>query len=702
VPGRSDSPRQASPNELPSLGKTTPSLSRHQRLFALALVCVGLLLTCIVFVAMRGRARHLRRIEFERQASQLAGAFRNRLELPLEVLHSIAALFDASDNVTRREFRAFVRDALDRHPGIRALEWLPIVPGAERAAVVNQARAEGVRDFEFKQVGEHLDLVRADERPEYLPILYMEPPDERALGFDVASDAMRRAPADRARDRQGPVVSERIRLVEDPPSIYSIAVFLPVYNNVALPRRVTGFATAVFRVHTVAEPVIKEVFAHGIQMALIDPAAGADKELLFESSPAVLAALSAHRHNRYEFSFPYVDRHWKLVFSSAADDTFGAGAPWIVLVSGLAVSVLLGLGYAALNIIYGLRRQVHDALQLGQYTLLEKLGEGGMGVVYRGRHALLRRPTAIKLLPPQRRNAHQIARFEREVQMTSCLTHPNTIAIYDYGHTPEGVFYYAMEYLDGITLQDLVDTEGPLPAGRVVRILEQVAGALAEAHELGLIHRDIKPANIMLTRRGGIPDFVKVLDFGLVKETSSEGAADISRAMPLLGTPLYLAPEGISSGQVDARADLYALGAVAYFLVTGTSVFEASSLVEVCAHHLYTEPVPPSQRSARPIAPALEALILHCLQKKPEARPQSATELLQRLREIARDIEPFSEAQALAFWEERGPSIATTIASRQRVALESSLPNTTIVVDPREREEPDDEPRSIRFRKRDV
>jgi PAS domain S-box-containing protein len=270
-----------------------------------------------------------------------------------------------------------------------------------------------------------------------------------------------------------------------------------------------------------------------------------------------------------------------------------------------------------------LREEV-ERVRLGQYTLDEKIGEGGMGVVYRARHAMLRRPTAIKLLPPQRMGHKNLERFEREVQLTAMLTHPNTVAIYDYGRTPDGVFYYAMEFLDGINLEDLVRRFGAQPQGRVISILRQVCKALAEAHDLGVIHRDIKPGNIMLTVRGGEPDVVKVVDFGLVKELDTDSGLS-SETNVLVGTPLYLSPEAISiPGAIDARADLYALGAVGYFLVTGQPLFEGRTIMEICAHHLHTAPVPPSVRLGRPVGRHLEAVLLSCLEKDPARRPPTA------------------------------------------------------------------------------
>ncbi len=271
------------------------------------------------------------------------------------------------------------------------------------------------------------------------------------------------------------------------------------------------------------------------------------------------------------------------------------------------------------------------AKQLGQYTLEDKLGEGGMGVVYRGYHAMLRRPTAIKLLHVDKTNEAAIERFEKEVQITCQLTNPNTIAIYDYGRTPEGIFYYAMEYLDGINLQSLIDKYGPQTEGRVIHILEQVCGSLYEAHSKGLVHRDIKPANIMLNHRGGEPDFVKVLDFGLVREVHP--GAKSQNAEGIVGTPLYVSPEAIQSPNlVDACSDIYAVGAVGYFLLTGTPVFEAGSLRELLELHV-TQPVEsPSDRLHQKVSSELEHALLSCLEKARAKRPQTARDLAHMLR----------------------------------------------------------------------
>jgi len=289
---------------------------------------------------------------------------------------------------------------------------------------------------------------------------------------------------------------------------------------------------------------------------------------------------------------------------------------------------------------YGLRKHIRTATQLGQYTLGHKIGEGGMGSVYRAHHVLLRRPTAIKLLKPEHVGAEMIDRFEHEVQHMSELTHPNTVAVFDYGRNLDGVFYYAMEYLDGIDLEKLVKKFGKQPPRRVVDILVQVCGALDEAHGRGLVHRDIKPANIILCERGGVSDVAKVVDFGLVKQITAENG---NSKQIILGTPAYLAPEAITDPQhVGPAVDIYALGAVGYYLLGGRRVFEAANALELCVQHVTSLPPPLDA------PPALAQLILSCLAKSPEARP-TAKGLARALRGLALQ-DDWTEERAHQWW----------------------------------------------------
>jgi serine/threonine-protein kinase len=327
----------------------------------------------------------------------------------------------------------------------------------------------------------------------------------------------------------------------------------------------------------------------------------------------------------------------------------GSLAPPLNVATWCAVSIAVAT--VGSRVIFGLRSDAARARRLGQYTLEQQIGAGGMGVVYRASHAMLRRPTAIKLLPPERAGEVSIERFEREVQMTAQLSHPNTVAIYDYGRTPEGVFYYAMEYLDGINLEDLVRRHGAQPPGRVVAILDQVCGALAEAHEAGLVHRDIKPANIILTERGGEPDVAKVVDFGLVQALSANDEHTIaSGGDALTGTPHYMSPEALQASQSsDPRSDLYALGAVAYYLLSGHTVFDGASFAAVIGHHLHSDPAAPSLRLEQPLPSDLETLVLQCLRKSPAERPQSARALREALGRC-RMVSPWTSDDAATWW----------------------------------------------------
>lgn len=261
------------------------------------------------------------------------------------------------------------------------------------------------------------------------------------------------------------------------------------------------------------------------------------------------------------------------------------------------------------------------------------------------RHALLRRPTAIKLIRPESATESSLLQFEREAQLTSQLTHPSTIQIHDFGRNESGVIYYAMEYIEGLTLHELVELTGPQPPPRVIAILLQVCGSLAEAHAVGLVHRDIKPSNIMLCERGRVADVVKVLDFGLVKLRGQPGNTLDSKSDLIVGTPGFMSPEAIMEpSKVDGRSDLYALGAVGYYLLTGHPLFAGQNDVAVLLDQVSTPPVPMSLRLGTTVPGDLERVILDCLSKEPGRRPQSADALSHSLR-ACRDAHGWSQAQ---------------------------------------------------------
>ncbi|MGD9903387.1 MAG: serine/threonine-protein kinase [Vicinamibacterales bacterium] len=309
------------------------------------------------------------------------------------------------------------------------------------------------------------------------------------------------------------------------------------------------------------------------------------------------------------------------------------------------------------HLLYRLGRKIREARALGSYQLVERLGEGGMGEVWLARHRLLARSAAIKLIRPAMltgghsdRAIATITRFEREAQATAGLTSPNTIRLYDFGLTDDGTFYYVMELLDGRDLESLVGEFGPLPPARALYLLRQVCRSLGEAHAAGLIHRDVKPANIYVCRLGLEYDFVKVLDFGLVRhEDGAQGATLLTGDAGIVGTPAYMAPEAIVGGAIDRRTDVYALGCVAYFLLTGEPVFGHDRSLKQLLRHVQDRPEPPSRRAPHPVPRAVDDLVLACLRKDPVDRPQSADAVFEMAARCATD-ELWGEAEARRWW----------------------------------------------------
>jgi eukaryotic-like serine/threonine-protein kinase len=317
----------------------------------------------------------------------------------------------------------------------------------------------------------------------------------------------------------------------------------------------------------------------------------------------------------------------------------------------LALAIATAIGALMMVVVAWRRGQGFRALRrIGRYTLIRSIGEGGMAQVYLGRHALLKRPIAIKILKRQATD-ELIKRFEREAQLASQLAHPNTVEIFDYGHTRGGEFYYVMEYVDGITLSALVARDGPLPVGRIVYFVRQICSALHRAHQQGLIHRDIKPDNIMVCVRGGEYDVIKILDFGLVKSIAEDVTRDLTHSIQhVLGTPVYMSPERFADPRsADIRADIYAIGAVAYLLATGKRLFDGSAGEELQFQIMHSDPAKPSAIRGSAIPAELETIILGCLAKNPGDRPQSVQSLIEGLRSIALDY-PWSHREAEEWW----------------------------------------------------
>jgi CHASE1-domain containing sensor protein len=626
------------------------------------------------------RAQAAAHLAFVERAQHMLAAVTERLSQRTEDLSTLQSLLEVSGRVTRPQFRQLTDSTLRRHRLIYALEWLPLVGESERPVYEAEARSEGLGDYRFWEVGPDGKPREAGRRPFYVPIHYMEPPNAGALGFDIASDPGRWQIAETARDSGRLAASHPFQLVQDagrPDASSAVVVYAPVYaegdpgSKEGRRSSLRGFAVSIFRVGPLVDEAAAGGNASGLAIVMRDLAG--EKTPALERPPG---AAALPRRARFQLDFPvqFENRWWDLdVF--ALPDAFRASTRGAIgaASSGVLAALFGFVTVTSLRTISRLRRQ---AEKVGPYRLIARLGQGAMGVVWEARHALLRRPTAVKLLAPGTEGERALARFEREVQLTASLTHPSTIAIYDYGRTAEGTFYYAMELLRGINLLQLVNFEGPLAPARAVHFLKQACGALAEAHAAGLIHRDIKPANLMACVQGGIPDFLKVLDFGLVKDVGaterlSDGKgpngpvdAALSQDGSLLGTPLYLAPEGMSDpAGVDARADIFALGGVGYFLLTGCSPFPGRTAIEVFA--LERQGVPPLKQAAPgPVPSKLEETLRCCLSFRREARPESA-ETLAAMLDACGVTPPWSTADAKTWWRERGPA-ALEVARVQR------------------------------------
>jgi serine/threonine-protein kinase len=317
------------------------------------------------------------------------------------------------------------------------------------------------------------------------------------------------------------------------------------------------------------------------------------------------------------------------------------------------------LAYLIGRRMYGMTIAADTAAELGSYRLVAPIGEGGMGEVWKASHQMLARTAAIKLVRPQLASGREAdtaeRRFQREANIIASLQSPHTVYLYDFGSSQDGRFYYVMELLDGISLQALVTTFGPQPAARVRPILEQICLSLAEAHEMGLVHRDLKPSNAMLCKVGVTYDFVKVLDFGLAKCLKGEEVSQLTMEGSTTGTPGYMAPEvAMGEGNVDGRADIYALGCVAYFLLTGTLVFNDPNPMSLALKHVQTPPDPPSTRTELPIPEDLERVVMRCLAKNPADRPATATEVADLVAACRTSV--WTPAMSAAWWQTNLPA----------------------------------------------
>ena len=388
---------------------------------------------------------------------------------------------------------------------------------------------------------------------------------------------------------------------------------------------------------------------YALALLLFVPAAFIPWKTHNQTSLGIVAILSVILTQWLSYAFvPEIREFWRV---RAAEQSFGS----VMILNAVGITILAGVARAISKTLYSLNRTTHQMKRLGNYIIEDEIGRGGMGRVLLAKHALMCRPSAVKIMDVAEGEAEAaLIRFEREVHLAAHLTHPNTIQIYDFGRTPQNVFYYAMEYLSGMDLQRLVERFGPLPPRRTVFILRQICGSLAEAHAREIIHRDIKPSNIFLTERGGLHDFVKVLDFGLAKRVESGDVSAVTKTGVVFGTPRYISPEALYGTEgVGTRTDLYNVGGVAYWLLTGQPPFSTASNIDLIIDQIKTVPAKPSELCETPIPPGLDEIVMRCLEKKPEDRYQSANELDEALRALHID-DAWDWKRAKEWWELHG------------------------------------------------
>lgn len=608
----------------------------------------GLCATLLGYLATRQREKREDQANFESRVRDASSDLFRHFEIPIEVALSLSPFMGVVPGASHSEFTRFAAPTLERHPGIAALEWAPRVKRADRADFERRVAEIWETDGEGRKV-------RSPDRPELFPLTYIVPDAPTLRGLEIAFDDARRAMVERAERAGKPVLSPPFRLVEDPEGMMSVSILSPVTASAHARMSeigALGFAICLFRLQPVADEALIGSSLENLFYSLYD-----------DTDPRAPILLATNRPKQFTPSVSFewdktvmvLNREWRVSWRGTPTRSGPVSVSAWVLGLGIFFTTLVSVSLFLLLALRGSRQREEQAARMGSYTLTRRLGEGGMGVVYEAEHSLLRRRTAVKLIREDAATELSLERFEREVQATSRLTHPNTVQLFDYGRTPAGVFYYAMEYIDGLTLRDLVEVAGPLPPSRAVHLMKQAVGALAEAHELGMVHRDLKPDNMMVCDRGGIADFVKVLDFGLVKNRSFDQHTFITQEHAMVGTPEYMAPEAFSGGaHLTAASDVYGLGSVLYFLLTGAPPHTAPNLMALVVRVSSTAPVAPEFARGEPLPEELSALVMACLNRDMAQRPKDARALLCALENL--DVGGMWTAEAArSFWLEWGP-----------------------------------------------
>jgi serine/threonine protein kinase len=628
------------------------SLRLPLRTWLAALLALGASLGAVAAASFYDgeRTAQALRLHDERRASELSAVVARAFSVPLELVRGLRDVVDTFPALTEAEFFGYAERLAREHRAVVAIHLRPLILADERGRFEQQ---QGYRIREPFVDGQYR---LAGRRPRYLPVVRRaEWEPARALGADLlAGDAGAIAEAALESDDTFSYVATDVPAAATPGNgahLLCLLRSLKPDSSAGGAGTARGLIEVCLTFEAFLREALKGLDAVGLDITVFDLSAPAGHHVAYSqrSSEAASTHEEAWRNQPQlggRSDIHVANRLWRVLVRRRAD-LAPASRSYPVWTAGAAGGLLL----AGLVLTLGLLRQAKSRLgaarKLGQYVLEEEIGRGAMGRVYRASHSLLRRPTALKVMPVMERTAQTLANFEQEVRLTASLSHPNTVAVYDFGRTTDGSVYYAMEYLEGLDLQRLVELHGPLPPARVIHLLAQACGALAEAHEQGLIHRDIKPANLMLCVRGGIPDFLKVMDFGLVKDLHDP--TELERS-DFVGTPLYAAPEAVLAPHaLDGRADLYSLGAVAFFLLTGREVFRGRRVMDVLAQHA-SAAIPSLAEAGLPApCPELEQLIRHCLAKGKDARPRSADALRRALERLA-SLHPWSEREARTFW----------------------------------------------------
>lgn len=602
----------------------------------------GIIVSGLVAAVLYERSRAAEYAAFAAGAATTAAAVEQSLRTPLEALHAVDAFTKAVPQNDRQQFAEFARPLLARNPSLAALEWAEFVNGDERAAFEARVSREIGAPFAIHEPDASGAMRPSPTRPRYVVLRRLEPHLESLDGLEVAFEPQRARFLEDALARRVTSASGRFRLVEDPPHVHSIAVYAPQFNG---PRPV-GMSIALYRLRPLVDFALQASQHRATTMALIDSDPRldpADRTLYVTREGAEHPPRSAMV---FDHEIQFGARRWTARISREREGH--AALPLTAWAFGSLIAVAFAVAAGATRKVRSLQARNAALASLGQYSLEREIGSGGMGRVYLARHQLLRRPAAVKVIGHEHASEDLLRRFDREARLTSELTHPNTVTVFDYGRTDNGEFYYVMEYIRGLSFYALVAEHGPLSPARMRHLLLQACEALAEAHDKGLVHRDLKPSNLMLCERGGIHDFVKVLDFGLVKP------ADVSTTTTdvdvVVGTPRYMAPEAfLAPSTVKGAADIYAIGCIAHFLLTGRDVFDERD--DDALQEAHTLRAPPSLASHGCDAPAeLEAFVQKCLEKQPEKRFRSMRQLVMRLREL--ELGRWREADAARCWSD--------------------------------------------------